>query len=92
MYVSMYDEDSDLYVWGLLRKNDDYVEIRLPVASRFRQFVEEGTLPGRVEGDMLVTVILGKLTDEHLAFISATDETLWEPSEHGTIVRRYVSN
>lgn len=92
MYVSMYDEDSDLYAWGLLRKNDDHVEIRLPVASRFRQFVEEGSLPGRVKGDMLLTVILGELTDEHLAFISATDETLWEPGEYGTIVRRYVSN
>ena len=91
MYVSMYEGDSDLYAWGLLRKNDDYVEIRLPVASHFRQFVEEGTLPGRVEGGMLVTVILGELTAEHLAFISAIDETLWEPSETATILRRYVS-
>ena len=88
MYVNMYDGDSDIYAWGLLRKNDDHVEIRLPVASRFRQFVEEGTLPGRVEGDMLRTVILEELTVEHLAFISAIDETLWKPSETATILRR----
>ena len=91
MYVSTYAGDSDLYAWGLLRKNDDYVEIRLPVASRFRQFVEEGTLPGRVERGMLVQVILGELTAEHLALISAIDETLWEPSDPATILRR-VSN
>ena len=33
MYVSMYDEDADLYAWGLLRKNDDRACCRNPAAG-----------------------------------------------------------
>ena len=92
MFVSMSDEDPNLFIWGLLRKNDDHVEIQLPVKSRFRELVEKGTLPGRVEEGTIVTVMLEELTAEHLALISATDETLWKPSEPETTLRRYVSD
>ena len=92
MFVSMSDEDPNLFMWGLLRKNDDHVEIQLPVKSRFRELVEKGTLPGSVEKGLVVTVILEELTAEHLALISATGETLWQPSEPETTLRRYVSD
>lgn len=92
MFVSINDEDAEIFGWGLLRKNDDHVEIQLPVASRFRELVENGTLPGRVEEGIFDTVVLEQLTAEHLAIISATDETLWKPSEPETTLRRYVSD
>ena len=92
MFVSMNDEDPDLFIWGLLRKNDDEVEIQLPVASRFRELVENGTLPGRVEEGIIDSVILEELTVEHLAFISSTDETLWKPRVPETTLRRYASD
>ena len=90
MFVSMYDEESDIYGWGLLSRDDDHVEIRLPAASRFRELVEEGALSGKVEDNLLKTVILEELTAEHLAIISAADEVLWQSGEP-EIIRRYVS-
>jgi hypothetical protein len=64
-------EDSDLYSWALLRKDEGQIILWYPDPKQFVKLVQTGVLPGKVEGE---NVVLEKLTPEHLKVILSEDK------------------
>ncbi len=79
--------DSDMYLWGVLRRSAEEMAVFIPEPASFRAFVEKNLLPGAVapEGD----VWLGDMSDEQLGLI-ARSETLFI-KDHVVLLTRWKS-
>jgi hypothetical protein len=86
MFCSLKSQDSELYLWGRLKRNDNQLVIWFPDTARIRALVEAGSLPGKVDEDKNVT--LGMLTASQLGLITSDDDVpLMEWEEPLVLVR-----
>lgn len=74
------------YLWGRLVKDENTMLFWLPRVEKFRQLVEAGVLPGKVDedGDVLLT----ELAPQELAIIASEDLGVLFEWENPTILRR----
>ena len=73
------EDDSKLYNWGRIEKDDKQIIVWQPDVSKFDDLVEQKILPGDI--DEKGNVILGKLTTEHYKLITSGEKGVlldWE--------------
>ncbi len=80
------DDDPALYLWVRVVNDENQVIIWTPNVTGFKELIEKGVLPGRIEEDG--NVILGELTAEHLELISTQNKDLLLELEKPGFLRR----
>jgi hypothetical protein len=69
LFANTIEEDKGRgYVWGRIRNEDGQVIVWSPDAKLFKQLMNEGVFPGKVDGD---EVILDELKPQHLKIITS---------------------
>jgi hypothetical protein len=90
VFVSVADERSEdeprSYYWARVKRKGEFLLVWPPDSAKFVALVEEGILPGEIDGDR--DVRLGELDDEHLAFIAGGESgVLFEWDDPYILVR-----
>jgi hypothetical protein len=73
------------YVWARIRKDGEIITLWTPRVERFKELVEEGSLPGQVN---LGDVHLGALESQHYELIVSEDKGLVLDWENPGVLRR----
>jgi hypothetical protein len=75
-FVSMPDESASpvRYVWGRIKRENETAVVWLPDSDKFEMLVEEGLLPGVVDGG-----------DVHLAQLDSSHYTVIASEQHGVL-------
>lgn len=81
MFANLEERDEEgnaRYLWLRVKRSDGRLIVWSPRVERFREFVEDQSLPGAVDTED--NVVLGKLEPAHLSLINAPSSNLldWE--------------
>ena len=60
------DDDKEPYIWGRIIRTKRQAVLWTPDTKQFKALVEEGVLPGEIDGD---SVLLGTLSSNHMEWI-----------------------
>ena len=78
-------EESEHYVWGRFEKEGGQIIIWIPDPGKFGHLVEEGILPGTVDGH---DVVLADMTAEHMELITTSKEGVLFVWDHPLVLLR----
>ena len=87
IFASIPDKDNPKqYLWGRIKQDERQVVVWVPDLEKFKDLVEEGKLPGRIDNK---NVMLGNLTSDHLKLITSETEDILFEWDEPIIFRRF---